>query len=118
LQRNWPNYFPEIFPVPYFVNSGTEAVEGAIKLAKRYTGRSEIVSFRNAYHGSTSGALSICGNEELKNSFRPLLPDTRMLNFNDTNALQSISSRTAAVFVEPIQGEAGVILPKLTTCKT
>lgn len=92
----------------FFVNSGSEAAEGAIKLAKRYTGRSEIISFENAYHGATNGALSICGNEDLKNNFRPLIPGNRVLPFNDLSALESISENTAAVIIEPVQGEAGV----------
>ena len=95
----------------YFTNSGAEAVEGAMKLAKRLTGRTGIASFRNSYHGSTQGALSICGNEELKNAFRPLLPGHRMLEYNDENSLQQIDDSLAAVFIEPIQAEAGVIMP-------
>jgi acetylornithine/N-succinyldiaminopimelate aminotransferase len=96
----------------YFVNSGSEAVEGALKLAKRYTGRSRILSFKNAYHGSTHGALSIQGDEMYKSAFRPLLPDTFQIGFNDEKALDSIDHKTACVIVEPIQGEAGVILPE------
>ncbi|HTB06700.1 MAG TPA: aspartate aminotransferase family protein [Bacteroidia bacterium] len=95
----------------YFVNSGSEAVEGALKLAKRFTGRTEIISFTKAYHGSTHGALSIMGDEALKQPFRPLLPDVRILPFGDITALKSISKRTACVIVEPIQGEAGIIVP-------
>ncbi|MBU8893258.1 MAG: aspartate aminotransferase family protein [Bacteroidales bacterium] len=96
----------------YFVNSGSEAIEGALKLAKRYTGRTEIISFKNAYHGSTHGALSVMGNEEFKNSFRPLLPDINFLNFNSEEDLENISGKTACVIVEPIQGEAGIRLPE------
>lgn len=92
----------------YFLNSGAEAVEAAIKLTKRITGRTEIICFKNAYHGSTSGALSISGNEQYKNSFRPLIPSIRILEFNNIKALEDISSKTAAVFIEPVQGEAGV----------
>ncbi len=92
----------------YFTNSGTEATEGALKLAKRVTGRSEIISFKNSYHGSTHGALSVMGNEEYKNSFRPLLPDVKQLEFNNFSQLEQISSKTACVIIEPIQGEAGV----------
>jgi acetylornithine/N-succinyldiaminopimelate aminotransferase len=95
----------------YFVNSGSEAVEGALKLAKRYTGRSRIISFINAYHGSTHGALSIQGSEIYKNSFRPLLPDTFQIPFNDESSLHLIDSHTSCVIVEPVQGEAGVIYP-------
>ena len=91
----------------YFTNSGTEATEGAMKLAKRYTGRREIISCYNAYHGSTQGALSIAGGEELKNAFRPLLPDIRQIRHNIMEDLKQITEYTAAVFIEPIQGEAG-----------
>jgi acetylornithine/N-succinyldiaminopimelate aminotransferase len=92
----------------YFTNSGAEASEGALKLAKRVTGRSEIISFKNAYHGSTHGALSVMGNEEYKNSFRPLLPDIKQLEFNNFSQLEQITNKTACVIIEPIQGEAGV----------
>lgn len=95
----------------YFVNSGTEAIEGAMKLAKRYTGRTEIISFVNAYHGSTQGSLSIMGNEEFKNAFRPLLPDTKQIRYNNEEDLKQITERTACVVVETIQGEAGSIVP-------
>lgn len=93
----------------FFVSSGSEAIEGAMKLAKRHTGRTEIISFKDAYHGSTQGALSIMGNEKFKTAFRPLLPDTRILEFNNLAELKKISTRTAAVVVEPIQAEAGII---------
>ncbi|ALD22585.1 aspartate aminotransferase family protein [Hymenobacter sp. DG25A] len=92
----------------YFTNSGTEAVEGALKLAKRYTGRTELISCHRAYHGSTQGALSVTGSEEFKRSYRPLLPDVRHIEFNHQADLQHITSRTAAVIVETVQGEAGV----------
>jgi acetylornithine/N-succinyldiaminopimelate aminotransferase len=92
----------------YFTTGGAEAVEGAMKLAKRATGRTGIVSFAGAYHGSTQGALSIMGDEQLKIPFRPLLPGVTILPLNDTGALQSITAETAAVFIEPVQGEAGV----------
>jgi len=105
------NLLPENLNSVYFVNSGSEAIEGALKLAKRYTGRSEIISFKNAYHGSTHGALSVMGNEEFKNSFRPLLPDVNFLNFNSYEDLNLISEKTACVIVEPVQGEAGIRLP-------
>ncbi|MBP6978805.1 MAG: aspartate aminotransferase family protein [Bacteroidales bacterium] len=95
----------------FFVNSGSEAIEGAMKLAKRYTGRTEIIAFKNAYHGGTQGALSILGHETLKNAFRPLLPDIRLLTFNSFTDLNDLSERTACVVVEPIQAEAGIILP-------
>jgi acetylornithine/N-succinyldiaminopimelate aminotransferase len=93
----------------YFVNSGAEATEGALKLAKRFTGRSEIISFKNAYHGSTHGALSVMGSEDFKTSFRPLLPDIRNIEFNNIHHLQYITHKTACVIVEPIQGEAGIV---------
>lgn len=96
----------------YFTNSGTEAVEGALKLAKRYTGRNHFISFRNAYHGSSQGALSVCGNEMLKNAFRPLLPGGLISDFNDFSVLNSIDSNCAGVIVEAIQAEAGIVLPE------
>ena len=95
----------------YFVNSGSEAVEGALKLAKRYTGRTEMISFKNAYHGSTHGSLSMMGGEEYRNSYRPLLPDTRQIRFNALEDLEQITTRTACVLIEPVQGEGGIQLP-------
>ena len=95
----------------YYVNSGSEAIEGAMKLAKRATGRSGVVAFRNAYHGGTQGALSILGNEQLKNAFRPLLPGITHLNFNVPEELLKIDENTACVVVEPVQAEAGIIVP-------
>jgi acetylornithine/succinyldiaminopimelate/putrescine aminotransferase len=95
----------------YFVNSGTEANEGALKLAKRVTGRSEIVSCRNSYHGSTHGSMSVSGNEIKKRTFRPLLPDVRFINFNETADLNLITNKTACVIMETIQGDAGVRVP-------
>ncbi len=96
----------------YFVNSGSEANEAALKLAKRYTGRQEMVSFVNSYHGSTHGALSMMGNEEFKDSFRPLLPGVRHIRFNCTEDLDYITEKTACVLVEPVMGEGGVIAPE------
>ena len=99
----------------YFLNSGAEAVEGALKLAKRFTGRTELISMRRAYHGSTHGAMSMMGQpegEEWKQAFRPLLPDTKAIEFNNFDDLQQITERTACVLTEPIQGEAGVRPPK------
>ncbi len=98
----------------YFVNSGSEAIEGAIKLARRYTGRNEIIYFRNAYHGSTTGALSVQGSEEYRNAFRPLMPATTMAEFNSPIAAEMITAATAAVLVEPVQAEAGVVQPSDT----
>jgi acetylornithine/succinyldiaminopimelate/putrescine aminotransferase len=102
---------PENLNNVYFVNSGSEAVEGALKLSKRFTGRTEIVCFKNAYHGSSHGALSVMGDERMKNAFRPLLPDVRILEFNNIDTLNQVTTNTACVIVEPIQGEAGVIVP-------
>lgn len=104
---------PESLNSVYFVNSGAEATEGALKLAKRFTGRSEIVSCKNSYHGSTHGALSVMGNEFYKQAYRPLLPDIRFIEFNKTHDLNQISTKTAAVIMETIQGEAGVRVPDM-----
>ncbi len=95
----------------YLVNSGSEAVEGAIKLAKRHSGRTEVISFRNAYHGSTHGSLSVTGNEKLKQAYRPLVPGIRFLDFNHEGQLETITEKTACVIAETIQGEAGVVAP-------
>lgn len=95
----------------YFVNSGTEANEGALKLAKRFTGRTEIISCRKSYHGSTHGSLSVSGNEVKKRAFRPLLPDVRFINFNELSDVDEITDRTACVIMETIQGDAGVRVP-------
>lgn len=118
-QVEYARRIAELLPDPlesvYFLNSGAEAVEGALKLAKRYTGRTELISFRRAYHGSTHGAMSMMGTpegEEWKAAFRPLLPDVQSLEFNDFEQLKRITTRTAAVLVEPVQGEAGVRLPR------
>jgi acetylornithine/succinyldiaminopimelate/putrescine aminotransferase len=93
------------------VNSGTEANEGALKLAKRFTGRTEIIACRKSYHGSTHGSLSISGNEVKKAAFRPLLPDVRFITFNDMNDVSTITERTACVILETVQGDAGVRVP-------
>jgi acetylornithine/succinyldiaminopimelate/putrescine aminotransferase len=106
------NLLPSSLDSVYLVNSGSEAIEGALKLAKRITSRTEMISFVNAYHGGTAGALSLLGNETLKNAFRPLLPDTRMLRFNENIDLEQITEMTACVLIEPIQAEAGIILPE------
>ena len=92
----------------YFTNSGTEAVEGAMKLAKRYTKRREIISCHNAYHGATQGALSLAGDEHFKNSFRPLLPDIRHIQHGNLDDLNQITTKTAAIFIEIVGGEAGI----------
>ena len=101
----------------YFVNSGTEAVEGAMKLAKRITGRYKMISFKNSYHGSTQGALSIMGSEEFKNAFRPLIPGVTSIDYNDKNQLNIIDDETACVFVEPVQAEIGCNIPDVDYMK-
>jgi acetylornithine/N-succinyldiaminopimelate aminotransferase len=95
----------------YFTNSGTEATEGALKLAKRVTGRTQLISFKNGYHGSTQGALSVLGDEAFKRSFRPLLPDTMQLTYGNEEELSNISNRTAAVIIETVQAESGITVP-------
>ncbi len=100
---------PEKLQSVYFVNSGSEAVEGALKVAKKYTQRSEIIAMKNAYHGSTHAAMSLNGNEEMKNPFRPLLPDVRYIEINNEKLLERITHETACVIIEPIQAEAGCI---------
>ncbi|HWD87857.1 MAG TPA: aspartate aminotransferase family protein [Mucilaginibacter sp.] len=95
----------------YFVNSGAEAVEGALKLAKRYTGRSEIIACYNSYHGSTQGALSVMGNEDYKQAYRPLLPGVKFIRFDEAEELELITEETACIIIETIQGEAGVRVP-------
>lgn len=114
LARKLATLLPPGLNCTYFVNSGTEANEGALKLAKRHTGRTEIISFRKSYHGSTHGSLSVSGNEVKKMAFRPLLPDVRFLNFNAIDDLDGITERTACVIVETIQGDAGVRIPAKT----
>ena len=104
---------PDSLNSVYFVNSGAEATEGAMKLAKRFTGRSEIIACKNSYHGSTQGALSVMGNEHYKQAYRPLLPGIRFIEFNNYIDLDFISSESAAVIVETIQGEAGVRVPDM-----
>jgi len=96
----------------YLVNSGTEAIEGALKLARRYTGRQEIIAAHRAYHGNTMGSLSLMDFEERKKPFEPLLPEISFLNFNDETSLDTITNKTAAVILETIQGGAGFIQPK------
>lgn len=95
----------------FLVNSGTEANEAALKLAKAYTGRSKVLSFEGSYHGSTHGSLSLSDNEERKNAFRPLLPGTERLPFDEPDSLKRIDDRSAAVFLETVQGDAGVRIP-------
>jgi acetylornithine/succinyldiaminopimelate/putrescine aminotransferase len=104
---------PENLNCVYTVNSGTEANEAALKLAKRVTGRSELVSFRGSYHGATHGSMSVSGNEVKKQAFRPLLPDVRFLQFNSVEDLKNITTKTAGVIIETVQGDAGVRVPTL-----
>ena len=111
LAKLLANNLPENLSTTYFVNSGAEAIEGAMKLAKRATGRPEIISCKNSYHGSTHGALSIMGNEEHKAKYRPLLPSCNQIIYNDIDSLDYITKQTAAVVIEPIQGGAGFITP-------
>jgi acetylornithine/succinyldiaminopimelate/putrescine aminotransferase len=100
---------PEKLGRIYFVNSGTEANEGALKLAKKYTGRSKLVAFANSYHGDTHGSLSVTGRNVYRDPFLPLLPNVEFLEFNDFSGLDAIDESTAAVIMEPIQGEGGII---------
>lgn len=112
LESENPSPFGKIDNV-YFTNSGTEAVEGAMKLAKRFTGRAEFISCYNAYHGSTQGALSLSGSESFKQNFRPLLPGIRNIDHGEIEDLEFITSKTAAVIIEIIGGESGVRVPTL-----
>lgn len=118
-QVRYAKLLAEHLPAPidsiYFLSSGAEAIEGALKLAKRYTHRTEMISMRRAYHGSTHGAMSMMGapeGEEWKGAFRPLLPDVRSIEFNSLEDLEQITTRTACVLSEVVQGEAGVRLPE------
>ena len=112
------NLLPSSLNNVYFVNSGSEAIEGALKLAKRHTGRTDIISCKNSYHGSSHGALSIMGNEEFKNNFRPLLPNTRLIEYNNLDDLQYITKKTACIVIEAFQAEAGIIIPDLNYMKS
>ncbi len=105
---------PEHLDSVYFVNSGAEAVEGALKLAKRFTGRSQIIACHNSYHGSTQGALSVMGNEDYKQAYRPLLPGINFIRFNNVDDLHLITKQTACVIIETVQGEAGIRVPDKT----
>lgn len=103
---------PDPLETTYLTNSGTEAIEGALKLAKRFTGRSEIIAANKAYHGNTMGSMSVMGLEERKQAFRPLIPGVRFIDFNNEFELKYITEKTAAVILETIQGGAGFIEPK------
>lgn len=111
LAENLASILPDHLSCTYMVNSGTEANEGAIKLAKRITGRKEIIAYKGAYHGATHGSLSVSHNEIKKSAFRPLLPGIKFLTFNSLEELSAITEKTAAVIIEPIQGDAGVRIP-------
>jgi acetylornithine/N-succinyldiaminopimelate aminotransferase len=111
LSRSLISVLPESLNAVYPVNSGAEAIESALKLVKRVTGRTELVSFRGSYHGSTHGAMSVSGNEVKKQAFRPLLPDVSFLRFNSEEDLKLITTKTAGVLIETIQGDAGVRIP-------
>ncbi len=106
------DHLPSSLNSVFFTASGTEATEGAMKLSKRFTNRTQIVAFKNSYHGSTQGSLSIIGDEYWRNAFRPLLPDILHLNYNSFDDLQLVTSKTACVIAETIQAEAGVIVPE------
>ncbi len=106
------NTLPKNLSSVYLVNSGTEATEGALKLAKRFTNRSEIIAAKNAYHGNTQGAMSVCGAEQQNRAFRPLIPGTKFIEFNNELDIEKITSKTAGVILETIQGGAGFIEPK------
>lgn len=108
---------PNPLEVTYLVNSGAEAIDGALKLAKRYTGREEIISMIDSYHGNTHGALSVSGNETHKREFRPLLPMVNFIRFNDESELDKITEKTACVIAETIQGAAGFIVPEASYYK-
>ena len=101
---------PEKLSTTYFTNSGAEAIEGAIKLSKRINSRSEIISCKDSYHGSTHGALSVMGNEHYKAQYRPLLPECNQIIYNDIKSLEKISKKTSAVIIESIQGASGFIV--------
>lgn len=106
------DHLPASLNCVYFTNSGAEATEGAMKLAKRITGRSKMIAFNNAYHGSTQGALSIMGGEYWRNAFRPLLPDILHFNYDDDAVLESIDSSVACVILETVQAESGITVPR------
>lgn len=106
------DHLPATLNSVFYTASGSEATEGAMKLSKRFTGRTQIISFKNSYHGSTQGALSIMGDEYWRNAFRPLLPDTLQLRYNNFYDLENITHRTACVVAETVQAEAGVLVPK------
>ncbi|PWH81475.1 aspartate aminotransferase family protein [Algibacter marinivivus] len=111
LTKLLAKHLPKSLEKTYLTNSGTEAIEGALKLAKRVTGRSEIIAANKAYHGNTMGAMSVMGYEERKQAFRPLLPNVKFIEFNNEAHLNQITSKTACIILETIQGGAGFIVP-------
>ncbi len=112
LSKLLAKHLPDSLATTYLTNSGTEAIEGALKLARRATGRSQIIAAKNAYHGNTMGSMSVMGYEERKQAFRPLVPDVHFINYNNCDEIQNITRKTAAVILETIQGGAGFIEPK------
>ncbi len=111
LAQRLADLLPDTLNMTFFVNSGSEAVEGAIKLARKYTKRSEIIAFKGGYHGSTLGAVSILGEEKYKQDFRPLIPDVKILEFNYLNDLDQITNKTSCVVIEVIQAGSGIRIP-------
>lgn len=111
LAKLLAKHLPKPLETTYLTNSGTEAIEGALKLAKRFTGRSQIIAAKHAYHGNTMGSMSVMGYEERKQAFRPLLPDVHFIEFNNEVDINTITTKTAAVILETIQGGAGFIEP-------
>ena len=117
FSKKLASLLPDSLSCVYTVNSGTEANEAALKLVKRVTGRTELISFRGSYHGSTHGSLSVSGNEVKKQAYRPLLPDVKFLTFNKIEDLEQITTKTAGVIIETIQGDAGVRFPSMEFMK-
>ncbi|NCQ11839.1 MAG: aspartate aminotransferase family protein, partial [Bacteroidetes bacterium] len=111
LAKNLASILPDSLQCSYIVNSGTEANEGAIKLAKRFTGRKQLIACNFSYHGSTHGSLSVTGNDVKKAAFLPLLPDVAFIEFNNIDSLKIITEQAACVIIETIQGDAGLIKP-------
>jgi acetylornithine/N-succinyldiaminopimelate aminotransferase len=119
LAKALTDLLPDHLNSVFYTNSGTEATEGALKLAKRITGKTEIICFKNSYHGSTHGALSVMGNEEFKQAFRPLLPDVKIITYNNIDEVKkNISAKTACVILEPVQSESGYIISDHQFLKT
>ncbi|MGB1041688.1 MAG: aspartate aminotransferase family protein [Flavobacteriales bacterium] len=117
LAKKLNEILPDNLTTSYFVNSGAEAVEGALKLAKRYTGKQEIIACHKSYHGSTHGALSVSGNPVKQSAFKPLLPAVNFIEFNELEGLKRITEQTACVIIETVQGDAGVRIPTLEYMK-